>query len=77
MLSNGDIIAFGKTVGKDHSWCILLELWFGSQSEVASGTSANTRSPVAVLPVDARAGRTRSGRYGLYIPSLSPDGSSG
>ena len=80
MLSNGDIITFGKTVGKGsflvHPVTARVELLFGSQSGVASSTSENTRTPVAVLPVDSRA-RPSSGRFGLYIPSLSsPDGSS-
>jgi pSer/pThr/pTyr-binding forkhead associated (FHA) protein len=84
-LSNGDIITFGKTVGKG-SYVVSpvtarVELLFGDQSENGSIGSANTstRSPL-VVPENGptRSGRTGSGRYGLYIPSSlsSPDGSS-
>jgi hypothetical protein len=84
-LSNGDIITFGKTVGKG-SYVVppvtaRVELLFGVQSEIGSIGSANTstRSPV-VVPESGptRSGRISSGRYGLYVPSSlsSPDGSS-
>jgi hypothetical protein len=84
MLSNGDIITFGKTVGKG-SYLVppvtaRVELLFGDRSEIASITSANTltRSPVVIPESGPRSRKTSSGRYGLHVPSSlsSPDGSS-
>lgn len=84
MLSNGDIITFGKTVGKG-SFMVppvtaRVELLFGNQSDISSITSTNTttRPPVVIPESGPTSRKTSSGRYGLYVPSSlsSIDGSS-
>lgn len=80
MLGDGDIVTFGKTVGKGSyivpPVTVRVELLFGG-SEKSTMTSA---SPVARTPVAASemSRRSSSGRYGLFIPSSlsSPDESS-
>jgi pSer/pThr/pTyr-binding forkhead associated (FHA) protein len=84
MLSNGDIITFGKTVGKG-SYLVppvtaRVELLFGNQSDICAIISADTatRSPVVASEGGSRSRRSSTGRYGLYVPSSlsSPDASS-
>lgn len=78
MLNDGDIITFGKTVGKG-SYLVppvtaRVELLF-NRSENSAMPLGRIVTQLPITPESAQ--RSRSGRYGLFVPSLSsPEGSS-
>jgi hypothetical protein len=80
MLGDGDIVTFGKTVGKG-SYIVppvtaRVELLFDNpEHNRITSTAAAPRTPVAAPEMSRR---PSSGRYGLFVPSslTSPEGSS-
>lgn len=80
VLCDGDVVTFGKTVGKG-SYTVppvtaRVELLFGDLEHSANTSKrAETRTPVTAPEMSRR---PSSGRYGLFVPSSlsSPEGSS-
>lgn len=80
MLNDGDTVTFGKTVGKG-SFMVApvtarVELMYGSQSELIASTNFISRAQAVTSDGGANSRGSVSGRYGLYVPSSWPEGSS-
>lgn len=71
MLGDGDIVTFGKSVGKGSyvvpPVTVRVELLFGGAEKCATTSTSNVNRTSIVAPEMSR--RSSSGRYGLFVPS--------